>query len=101
MKESELEDILNKIANLASKINLGDIEKETETSRINSQDLINRANQISANVPDTFNDYNKVVSSFETERDKVENSTNNLKAFSGKNENIQEDIKTVSYLLTY
>jgi hypothetical protein len=47
-------------------------------------------------VPDTYTDYNKVVGSFESERDKVENSTNNLKEFSGKNGKIQEDIKTVS-----
>ena len=76
-------------------------KKETDEARINSEDLNAKVNQIAANLPDTNLSLNKTRNLYDEEKIKSENATESLKNFAAKNDNIQEEIKTVNFFLEF
>lgn len=92
--ELELDQILEKIYELASKINVQGIQAETEESRVNSQELNLRVKQIAANLPEIDMGLNKTRGLYDREKAKSDNATQVLSNFTTQNDNVQSEIKT-------
>jgi hypothetical protein len=101
VKESELEDILKRIAELATKINVVEIENETKDSKKNSQELIDKIDATSLKIPDLFAEINKTAELYQAENSKLEKSELESNEFASSNQKVEEDLKEVNVYKFY
>ena len=81
---------------MASKINANEIRRETDGSKIDSEDLNSKVQQITSSLPDASMSLNNNRSFYEEEMNKSNNASEALNNFVSANEKIQDQIKTVS-----
>ena len=93
--EQALDEILFKIVTLASKINADEIRRETAGSRLDSEQLNAKVQQIASNLPDASLNLNKTRNLYDDEKAKSDDVSESLKNFVTKNDIIQDEIKTV------
>ena len=81
---------------MASKINANEIRRETDGSKLDSEDLNSKVQQITSSLPDASMSLNKSRNFYEQEMNKSNNASEALNNFVSVNEKIQDQIKTVS-----
>ena len=90
-----MEEILKKIAELAAKINVGEIENETKDSKKSSQELLDKIEASSLKLPDLYAEINKTAELFEAENVKFEKSESEANQFASSNQKVEDDLKEV------
>lgn len=95
MKESELEDTLSKISNLAAKINVKEVEKDSQAILASSEELLKRTEKAGVLLPEVLDRLNKTASSVDSEEKNVQEAKDELADFMSKNEVLKNDVKDV------
>jgi predicted PurR-regulated permease PerM len=95
LKESELDDILDKINSLASKINTNQIEYETNEARSQSQQLLDRADQVAMSLNYSKADFNRTNNNYESEKNKSDALTQSYNEYLNSNEAINSELGKV------
>lgn len=99
LDENELEKSLNEISELAAKVNIDDIDQETESSRLHSKELLEKSNKIGQELPTIFENLNKTVQTIEQEELRVKETEESLNEFIFHNNNAESDLSSVIYNL--
>jgi UDP-N-acetylmuramate-alanine ligase len=81
---------------LATKVNADEIRRETDGSKVDSEQLNSKVQQLTLSLPDVHIILNKTRSLYEEEVSKSKNASDALKNFASANDKIQDEIKKVS-----
>jgi hypothetical protein len=90
-----LDEILDKINSLASKINTNQIEYETNEARSQSQQLFDRAEQVALSLNYSKADFNRTSNSYEFEKNKSDTLNQNYKEYLNSNEEVNKELGKV------
>ena len=81
---------------MASKVNADEIRRETDGSKVDSEQLNSKVQQLTLSLPDVNISLNKTRNLYEEEVSRSKNASEALKNFASANDKIQDDIKKVS-----
>lgn len=95
LNENELEETLKQISNLAAKVNINDIDQETESSRLQSKELLDKSSKVGQELPKIFDQLNHTMQSIKQEELKVEQTEKNLNEFIFQNSNAESQVLSV------
>lgn len=96
LNEKELDEIINKINQLSSKINVGsEADSKTEATLANSIQLVQNADKASLLVKSIDDEINKTKDSFESESLKADSMENSFESFQNSNNKIQLEMQEV------
>ncbi|CAF0857038.1 unnamed protein product [Brachionus calyciflorus] len=96
LNESELEETLAKITELAARINFGDISKETEPSRQKSQEIIQKSEQAGSKLPNLLDRVNKTTLIVDEEENRNKQVEENVNNFVEQNSRTESEIQSSS-----
>jgi len=82
---------------LASKVNADEIRRETDGSKVDSEQLNSKVQQLTLSLPDVNISLNKTRNLYEEEVSRSKNASEALKNFASANDKIQDEIKKVSW----
>ena len=94
-----MEDTLNKVTDLANKINVADIENETRPVRLSSQELLDKTKTLSLKLPELFTEINNTSELFKAENSKLEKNELDSNNFALNNQKVDDDLKEVYFLV--
>lgn len=95
LNENELEETLKQISDLAAKVNINDIDQETESSRLQSQELLEKSSNIGQELPKIFDQLNQTMQSIKEEEVRVIETERNLNEFIFQNNNAESEVLSV------
>ena len=98
MNENDLEEILNKITQLASKISVAKVDSEAEANHAKSIELIRSVEKSNMLASDLLSNLNNTSMILETESNKKDAIQKNLEEFENSNNNIQLEVDSVSFI---
>ena len=96
LQEADLEVILDKIGSLASKINVGEIERDTEAQRTASLELLKSAEKIELFLPGTQVELNRTQGMQDAAQAKKDQLDESFNAIKSKNSAVTEELANVS-----
>ncbi len=82
---------------MASKVNADEIRRETDGSKVDSEQLNSKVQQLTLSLPDVNISLNKTRNLYEEEVSRSKNASEALKNFASANDKIQDEIKKVSW----
>lgn len=95
LKQEELEEIISKSRDLASRINVNNLETESETTLSKINNLLANSDQIASFLPDLTMKYNKTSESIDKETNRTQLVEANLNELEKNNLNFINDLKSV------
>lgn len=95
LTDESLDKILDEISLLAEKVNVGDIERDTEKNKAESRELKERVDQLDAILPDLQNQMNKTLSDYNSAKASLDANQKKLDDIEKKNENVDAELSHV------
>ena len=92
---------MNKISDLASKINVGQIEKDTEGQRVASLELLKSAEKVELYLPGTLAELNRTQTMYEASSAKKDQLSESFNSIKSKNSEITDELANVSQIFFF
>ena len=96
LNEKELDDIITKISQLASKINVGtETDSKTDSTLANSVQVMQSVEKSNTLIKNLDNEINKTSNAYEAESLKVDSMEKSFEEFQNSNNKIQLEVEEV------
>jgi hypothetical protein len=98
LKESDLDEILNKINEIAATLNVEQVESDSASSKSLSETLLNSAELLEGELPKTYEKFQNTLEAYEDVKNSTEETEKNLNKYKETNELVQTEIKSVRFI---
>jgi hypothetical protein len=95
-KDSDLEETIDKISDLASKISVNKLESESASQLNNANNLLASSHQVASYLPDILDKYNKTSEALSQEQNKTQHLDKNFNEFKDNNLKFLQNLNNVS-----